>query len=632
MASAVSSVAKPPQLRRSKRNVLGRALLSLFFRSLKDLSDEEIGSEPAFRNSLRIAGQAALSISVGVLLFGLGLLLGVGSVLERFRLGPDWVGAIALLSKIALWSGFGVVTLGLLTFGISAVSLRVVLQVRSRAALEADAKRVGDPAFRDVERIRKERMSLEERLFQRNLLDEFVLKAFEWRGVSFFEDGGYRFAPRVNVLLGKNGYGKTLLLRTLSAVMQRDPEYSGLLFTKAKSSSAASDASSGRLRVEVTRNGDTEEIIRDATYFDDHKAPVGKIPILAIPDSRFLNRSVRTVGGAPSTSEPLAASGARNYLTQEPFQNVVQDLLTQLCIDYLEGGGGTKGFERQVFRLVQEVVAELTEDPEFRFADIKRVGTSGFEILVRTTGSQGEAIPIQAASQGTLSIVAIFGLIHSFLHSLRPKLSEQKIPTVTATVVIDEIDAHLHPSWQQKILGMLTRKFPNTQFIVSAHSPAIVAGCDKGEVSVLRRRPETGKFYVDTLPEDFLGANLQDLYKRAFEVEDVDRLYLEYAAKLVQGNEERDREIDRLERKTRRSAQEDELLSRFHRESRLIKRADEAREQRLSSARNRAQIAMLDSEIERLRYDLKEKEKEIERLKSARDESREAGHEPRVPG
>src|SRR5437879_13772092 len=45
----------------------------------------------------------------------------------------------------------------------------------------------------------------------------------------------------------------------------------------------------------------------------------------------------------------------------------------------------------------------------------------------------------------------------------------------------------LHPSWQQKILGMLTNKFPNVQFIVAAHSPVIVAGCDRSEVSVLRK-------------------------------------------------------------------------------------------------------------------------------------------------
>ncbi len=42
-----------------------------------------------------------------------------------------------------------------------------------------------------------------------------------------------------------------------------------------------------------------------------------------------------------------------------------------------------------------------------------------------------------------------------------------------AVVLIDEIELHLHPSWQQRILDDLTRTFPRTQFIVSTHSPQI---------------------------------------------------------------------------------------------------------------------------------------------------------------
>jgi len=610
---------------------VGRWLMSPILPILKGLSKEELASEPEFSKNLPVAGVAPVFIILGALAV-LTYVFGATQQdtdphvqISRFRLfmGEDWV----------LWAGLGLIWLGALGFVVAFVGLRTAIRVRSRAAAQADTQKAGDPAFRDVERIRAARAALEERLFQRNLKDEFYLKAFEWRGISFFDDGGYRFAPRVNVLLGKNGYGKTLLFRTLIAVLQRDGDYSGLLFANAAKSSASPTFGLPRLRVEVTRNGDTEEIIRDATYFDDSsKTPVGKVALLAIPDSRFLNRVRRTVAGAASTSEPLAKSGARNYLTQEPFENVVQDLLTQLCLDYLEPGGITRrgGFERQIFRLVEEVVGQLTEDQEFRFAEIKRVGHSGFEIFVHTAGSKDVAIPIQAASQGTLSVVAIFGLIYSFLHSLRPDLSEDKVSTGAGIVLIDEIDAHLHPSWQQKILGMLTSTFPNVQFIVSAHSPAIVAGCDEGEVSVLRRMPDGGAFYVDTLPEDFLGTDAQDLYNRVFEIEDIDRLYLEYAAQGRQEQEERERKIERLENK-KRTQQEEEILNRLWRESRLFDRAGQAREQRLKSARDETEIAMQDAELERLRDSLREKEREIERLKeSARRQAGEGGNAARV--
>jgi predicted ATP-binding protein involved in virulence len=43
-----------------------------------------------------------------------------------------------------------------------------------------------------------------------------------------------------------------------------------------------------------------------------------------------------------------------------------------------------------------------------------------------------------------------------------------------AVVMIDELDLHLHPSWQQRVIGDLLKTFPNTQFIVTTHSPYII--------------------------------------------------------------------------------------------------------------------------------------------------------------
>jgi len=139
-----------------------------------------------------------------------------------------------------------------------------------------------------------------------------TVQTFSWYGLSFLKDGQYRFSPRVNVLLGKNGYGKTVLLRALVALLQRDTEHSNLLTRETK-------ADGLRLVVDVTRNGRTETIRRDATYFLD---AVGKIPLLAIPDSRFINRTQLTVAGSALASEPLEQSGARNFLAQEPMKTL----------------------------------------------------------------------------------------------------------------------------------------------------------------------------------------------------------------------------------------------------------------------------------------------------------------------
>lgn len=56
-----------------------------------------------------------------------------------------------------------------------------------------------------------------------------------------------------------------------------------------------------------------------------------------------------------------------------------------------------------------------------------------------------------------------------------------------AVVLVDEIDLHLHPKWQRELMGRLTKLFPNTQFIATAHSPLIAQAAADANLAVLRR-------------------------------------------------------------------------------------------------------------------------------------------------
>jgi len=59
-----------------------------------------------------------------------------------------------------------------------------------------------------------------------------------------------------------------------------------------------------------------------------------------------------------------------------------------------------------------------------------------------------------------------------------------------AIVLIDEIDLHLHPEWQRKIIQFLTTQFPKTQFIVTSHSPLIVQSADNINLVLLEKKGE----------------------------------------------------------------------------------------------------------------------------------------------
>lgn len=69
--------------------------------------------------------------------------------------------------------------------------------------------------------------------------------------------------------------------------------------------------------------------------------------------------------------------------------------------------------------------------------------------------------------------------------------ADSKYHLTNAIVLIDEVELHLHPSWQQRVLPDLMRIFPNTQFIVTTHSPQVVSSVPHEHIRVL----ENGKIY-----------------------------------------------------------------------------------------------------------------------------------------
>jgi predicted ATP-binding protein involved in virulence len=85
-----------------------------------------------------------------------------------------------------------------------------------------------------------------------------------------------------------------------------------------------------------------------------------------------------------------------------------------------------------------------------------------------------------------------------------------------AIVLIDEIDLHLHPSWQRKLIGFLSDIFKNTQFIATAHSPLVVqAAGDEGANVVLLRR-EGDQTVVVTDVEDVRGWRVDQILTSSF--------------------------------------------------------------------------------------------------------------------
>lgn len=435
--------------------------------------------------------------------------------------------------------------------------------------------------------------------FKRNLEETIILKSLKIEGLDFFSDFTWEFKPGINVLLGKNGYGKSYLLRLLAAMLYKEEEKSRDFFKDSKSESIVT--------ISLSRDEEWKKISRNPESFFE---AIGKVPILAIPDMRYVNKSKNTINIADTEgltedgNGELSSNGATHLISQQPYEAVVQTFLYQLCIGYLEH---EKTFDRPIFRLIKSVIEELT-DGKFDFKEIKTLGTARFEMKVLTEADDGRPLPIQKASQGTLSVLAIFGLIHEYLRSVFPDVEDKKLLNQHGFVIIDEIDAHLHPSWQRKIVGLLRKNFPNVQFILTAHNPLVIAGCYENEVSVLRKKDDG--FFVEQYVKDLIGAKTEDIYRELFEVEDIDETFLNYTTELTFFKKYRER-IIKLESQKSLSKNEDKELGDLYEKCERLTKIEKIQEER-SNKQYDLELETLHAKIVKLKYLLKTRMSENE--------------------
>jgi len=84
-------------------------------------------------------------------------------------------------------------------------------------------------------------------------------------------------------------------------------------------------------------------------------------------------------------------------------------------------------------------------------------------------------LDVEVLSDGIRSVLAMVGDIAYRCIKLNPHLGIRAALETGGVVLIDEVDMHLHPRWQQLVLGQLQTAFPKVQFIVTTHSPQVLS-------------------------------------------------------------------------------------------------------------------------------------------------------------
>ena len=88
-----------------------------------------------------------------------------------------------------------------------------------------------------------------------------------------------------------------------------------------------------------------------------------------------------------------------------------------------------------------------------------------------------------------------------------------------AILLIDEIENHLHPTWQRRVIPALLEHFPGLQIFATTHSPFVVAGLKAGQVHVLKR-DANGVVTASTNEQDVVGWTMDEVLRTLMGVED----------------------------------------------------------------------------------------------------------------
>uniref|UniRef100_UPI004048A512 AAA family ATPase n=1 Tax=Roseivirga sp. TaxID=1964215 RepID=UPI004048A512 len=301
---------------------------------------------------------------------------------------------------------------------------------------------------------------------------------------------------RLTVLLGSNGSGKTTVLDGiaigLGAVLTHLPTVAGITFK-----------SSGDIR-----------------QFNNTLAPYARIELTAADGLQWdrIKRRDKSKTTARQVPQTTGLKALESYLDQNVIDrlNAGKDYQVPMMAYYgvsravLQVPLRRKGFPKSHTRLEalkQALDAQSSfkdafiwfynkENEENRLQKDKRdfditlkeldaVRTAIQTIFPQISNPHIETAPLRLAvtiGGETLDVMqlsdgykTLLGLVIDL--SIRMGLANPHLDnplTAEAVVMIDEVDLHLHPSWQRRVLGDLLRTFPNTQFILTTHSPFVV--------------------------------------------------------------------------------------------------------------------------------------------------------------
>lgn len=318
-----------------------------------------------------------------------------------------------------------------------------------------------------------------------------------------FEDQTFELGRPWSVLLGDNGVGKSSVLRAIAVGLcgENARPYAARLLRKGTN---GAQAASGTITLEIRSEVNNEPVVK--TFVTKILRTDSGVEIQTLPTIPLEVEGWLALGFPPlrsmswkRESEPLPPGRERPVATDllplvsgevDPRLDKLKNWLIELD-HQIQTDLAKKVSEPRARRLRDDFFHVLGELTPGLTLDLASVVVDSREILVETDDG---TVPIEAVSQGTSSLMGWIGVLLRRLYTLygdEPRPRERY-----ALVLIDEIDAHMHPEWQRFLVPQIRKLFPGLQIVASTHSPLLVPSLRSGEILRLQRDPRTRRVAV----------------------------------------------------------------------------------------------------------------------------------------
>lgn len=220
------------------------------------------------------------------------------------------------------------------------------------------------------------------------------------------------------------------------------------------------------------------------------------LPLVAYyPTDRLWNVRRLPYKKLPHTSRMVGythcvESGSDFHLMANWFQYWTRNALNQRLKAQQRGFGATSTEFDDAIEVVRKATNQCLEPIGWRDMDFSLER----EEIVAQHSHHGE-LPVAMLSDGVRNMLTLVADIAFRTVKLNPNLGPYAATHTDGVVLVDEIDMHLHPAWQQTVLESLRNAFPRIQFIVTTHSPQVLTTAPARCIRLLQREhdPKNGQ-------------------------------------------------------------------------------------------------------------------------------------------